>query len=352
MKTIKTLLLKVMALAVALCLFSAAAAAESTEQPEWASFLLICNEGMNNDQGNAGNTLMLVSMKPTTGAIRLASFTWDTFVDYEGYDVPQKLDMPYRNNGPEEAMKIFNDNFSTDLQIYMSLNYLNLANLIDYYGGVNVEVTRAERNALNGKVASKSESLKKQAGAGLLDQIMIDKLASEYYLEDYGPDTHLNGLQAVGFGWLQYDSVYNCCERDVEVIAALFDSSAKEIADLIALYTNESGEPTDLEGRRPINLDEITDEDKAFLREAIAPMFDMSVNNLTEETIEAISLALARSAYEAARQGVNVFGSASLQTIVLPLEAEDPYDVIAGTQGHIVDKEANAQALQEFLYSE
>ena len=44
-----------------------------------------------------------------------------------------------------------------------------------------------------------------------------------------------------------------------------------------------------------INLDDVTDDDKAFLREVIAPMFDMSVNNLTEEIIESISLAAARS---------------------------------------------------------
>ena len=179
MHSVKSVLLKLLALAAALVLLPAAAPAESANTSDWVSFLLICNEGMNNEQGNAGNTLMLVAMNPTHGTIRLASFTWDTFVDYEGYDVPQKLDMPYRNNGPEEAMKVFNDNFGTELTHYMSLNFLNLAGLIDYYGGVTVDVTRAERNALNGMVASKSEALKAQASSGLLDQIMIDRMAAE-----------------------------------------------------------------------------------------------------------------------------------------------------------------------------
>ena len=90
------------------------------------------------------------------------SFTWDTFVDYEGYDVPQKLDMPYRNNGPEEAMKVFNDNFGMNMAYYLSLNYLNLASLIDEYGGVAVDVTRAERNALNGMVGSKRSACRRK----------------------------------------------------------------------------------------------------------------------------------------------------------------------------------------------
>ena len=350
MKTMRSLFLKLAALALVLCLLPAAAPAESAESSDWVSFLLICNEGMNNEQGNAGNTLMLVAMNPTHGTIRLASFTWDTFVDYEGYDVPQKLDMPYRNNGAEEAMKVFNDNFGTGLTHYMSLNYLNLANLIDNYGGVTVDVTRAERNALNGMVASKSKALKAQAASGFLDQIMIDKLAAEYQLEEYGPETHLNGLQAVGFGWLQYDSVYNCCERDVEVISALFGSVAQEIGETVVFYTNAYGKPEETDGRRAVNLDELTEDDMVFLRESIAPIFEMSANNLQEDEIESISLALAKVAYEAARQGVNIF--VSLDHTVMPLEAQNEYDIIAGTKGHLVDKEANAQAIREFLYKE
>ena len=69
----------------------------------WVDFFLICNEGMKNDGGNAGNTLMIVSMSPSTGMIKLMPFTWDTFIRYRGYDVPQKIDMPFRNNGPEET---------------------------------------------------------------------------------------------------------------------------------------------------------------------------------------------------------------------------------------------------------
>ena len=136
----KTLLPKLVALVLVACLLPVCALAEEADtNGDWVNFLLICNEGMNNDKGNAGNTLMVVAMNPVIGKIRLLSFTWDTFVDYEGYDVPQKLDMPYRNNGPEEAMKVFNANFGTDIQYYMSLNYLNLASLIDEYNGVNVD---------------------------------------------------------------------------------------------------------------------------------------------------------------------------------------------------------------------
>ena len=339
------------ALLLVLCLLPVFSMAEGTEKTSnWESFLLICNEGMNNAQGNAGNTLMVAAMDPVLGKIHLMMFTWDTFIDYEGYDVPQRLDMPYRNSGPDEAVKVFNDNFGLNINHYLSLNYLNLASLIDAYGGVNVEVTRAERNAINGMVSSKKVRLQEEAASGMLGQNVVDMLAQEYYLNDFGPNTHLNGLQAVGFGWLQYDSVYNCCERDADVIAALFHSCGNYIADKVALYTNDSGEPEDDFGRRPINLDNVTEDDYEFLREQIAPIFQMSENNMEEDEIRSITMALARIAYQAEREGVSLFDL--IRTTVLPMEATKPYDYIAGARGHIIDKEANIKAVMEFLYSE
>ena len=343
---------RLFALMLALCLLLCGAAAENGAETDsdWVNFLLICNEGMNNSQGNAGNTLMVVAMQPSTGKIRLLMFTWDTFVDYEGYDVPQKLDMPYRNHGPEEAMKVFNDNFGTDITLYMSLNYLNLSSLIDTYGGVDIDISRAERNALNGMVGSKKEQLQAQVESGTMSQQTLDMLSEEYYLSDFGPDTHLNGLQAVGYGWLQYDSVYNCCERDAKVVANLFHSVSQTIGQKLVFYTDETGYPDNVRGRRAINLDNISDDDYVFLMQQIAPIFQMSYNNLTEEDIQSISYALARTAFMASRQGVDIFDS--LQYKVLPLEAQDEYDVIAGAKGHIVDKEANIAAINEFLYAD
>jgi hypothetical protein len=346
------LLKRLAALLLVLCLTPVFAAAESTEEKnsDWVNFILLCNEGMNNSGGNAGNTMMAVAMNPEIGKIRLLMFTWDTFIHYEGYDVPQKLDMPYRKNGPEELMKVFDDNFGMDIDLFMSLNYLNLATLIDKYGGVDVTISRAERNALNGMVSSKEHTLKADADSGTLSQLVMEMLAQQYYLEEFGPDTHLNGLQAVGFGWLQYDSVYNCCLREVQVIAKLFSSVSKTIGEHVVLYTNDSGEPKDVGNRRAINLDDLTEDDIEFMRSEVAPIFEMSYNNLTEEQIISITTTLAKVAYAASRQGVNIFDS--VEYTVFPLEATNPYDNVAGTLGHLIDTEKNSEEMKKFLYNE
>jgi len=351
LKKIRFLLLRWTALFIVVCLLPALTLAEEkTEGDDWVTFLLICNEGMNNDKGNAGNTLMVAGMNPVLGKIRLMMFTWDTFIDYPGYDVPQKLDMPYRNNGPEEAIKVFNDNFGLNITHYLSLNYLNLASLIDEYGGIKVDISRAERNALNGMVGSKKIRLQEEVASGLLGQVVIDMLAKDYYLNDFGPDTRLNGLQAVGYGWLQYDSVYNCCERDAEVVEGLFHSASVYMNEHVALYKNVTGRPENTEGRRAINLDDITEEDYVFLRQLVDPIFRMSENNMTEEEIKSITLSLAHVSYQAHREGADILDF--LHSTILPLEATKPYDTIAGMKGHLVDKEANKAAIVEFLYSE
>ena len=349
----KAMILRLTALAMVLLLLPAFALAEeeAKSSDDWVTFFLMCNEGMTNDGSNVGNTIMLVSMNPNSGKIRLMMFAWDTFVQYEGYDVPQLIGMPYRNVGPEGTMEVFNKNFGLDVNHFISLNYLNLATLIDDFGGVNADVTRAERNALNGMVDSKKWALQKQADSGLLSQLVVEMLAKEYYLNDYGPDTHLNGLQAVGYGWLQYDSVYNCCLREVEINANLFASVSTMIGDRVIFYDDDAEDiPETDDDRRIINLDQLTDEDIAYLLEQVEPIFQRSYNNMTEDEIIGIGLTLARISYESSRQGVDIF--TGLATEVFPLEARDEYDVVAGTQGHLVDYEANGAAMKAFLFAE
>ena len=329
----------------------AAAEAEAlSEDSDWVTFLLICNEGMNNTGSNVGNTLMAVSLNSETGIIRLMMLTWDTFVEYEGYDIPQVIDMAYRNGGPKEAVKIFDDNFDAHIDRFMSLNFLNLATLIDDYGGVNVDITRAERNAINGMVASKKRDLQAKAGENMVSQHVMDMMEKEYHLTEFGPDTHLNGLQAVGFGWLQYDSVYNCCEREIKVVAALFKKISDDISEEAVFYTNDTGAPEKGDKRRAINLDDLTEDDRAYLSETLTPIIQTSYNNLSKEEFIDMALAFARTAYKASREGVDIFSN--IESAVFPLEAKDPYDIVAGTEGHVIDYEKNSNAMKLFLYKE
>ena len=99
------LLLAALVLTAGLSPLQALGEGEDQGNGNWVNFLLMCNEGMNNSGGNAGNTMMIVAMDPVSGHIRLMMLTWDTFVRYEGYDVLQRMDMPYRKGGPEKYLR-------------------------------------------------------------------------------------------------------------------------------------------------------------------------------------------------------------------------------------------------------
>ena len=71
---------------------------------------------------------------------------------------------------------------------------------------------------------------------------------------------------------------------------------------------------------------------------------------MTEDEIRSITLALAKIAYQAEREGASIFDL--IKSTVLPLEATQPYEFVAGAQGHLIDKEANIAAVKEFLYTE
>ena len=64
------LFVRLPALLTIICLipaFAASAEGEREGEGDWVDFLLLCNEGMNNERGNVGNTMMVVSMNQQTG---------------------------------------------------------------------------------------------------------------------------------------------------------------------------------------------------------------------------------------------------------------------------------------------
>ena len=91
-------------------------------------------------------------------------------------------------------------------------------------------------------------------------------------------------------------------------------------------------------------------EDMDFLTQSLSPIFDTSYNNLPEEEMMKVALAIARASYLSSRQGINIMDQ--LEYAIFPLELTQPVDKIAGAEGHVIDYEKNAQAINEFLYSE
>ena len=92
---------------------------------------------------------MVLSVNTNTGDIKLISILRDTQVEVaDGYGTA-KLTTAYYWGGPETALRTLNSNFGLNVRDYVTVNFANLAGMIDALGGVEIDVTADEIQEIN-----------------------------------------------------------------------------------------------------------------------------------------------------------------------------------------------------------
>ena len=103
------------------------------------------------------DAIMLVTIDQPNNKIKMTSIARDTRVDIPGYG-KDKINHAFANGwvskgniagGAELSVKTINANFDLNVKNYVTANFWALAHIIDYIGGVEVEVYSAERNDIN-----------------------------------------------------------------------------------------------------------------------------------------------------------------------------------------------------------
>lgn len=156
------------------------------------------------DTGNS-DAIMIVSIDGNKGKIKMISIARDTYVNLPNYG-KTKITHAYSYGGPELAMATLNENFGMDITDYITVNFEQLAEIIEQMGGIDVELNEAERQELNKYVASGVEKIQ-QTGA-----------------------VHLNGEQAVSYSRIRKcDSDDMRTSRQRKVMMCLFEK-AKELS--------------------------------------------------------------------------------------------------------------------------
>ena len=152
----------------------------------------------NDSRGEAGedggparsDTIIIASMNNETKEVKLVSVYRDTMLEQEGqhYD---KANVAYAQGGPEEAVSMLNRNLDLDIQDYVSVNFLALADVVDLLGGVDMDLTYEEVVHMNNYCVETSEVTGK-------DYERIEPEEAGTY--------HLNGVQAVSYARIRYTS--------------------------------------------------------------------------------------------------------------------------------------------------
>lgn len=163
------------------------------------------------------DAIMVLTVDTVHNKIKFTSLLRDTRVyigeecSYDsGYD---KLNHAYAYGGPELAIRTINQNFGLDIKDYITVNFAGMAQIVDAFGGVDLEVTDEEIEQININLSN-------------LQQQNPDALSSDdvEFLDCSAGLVHLNGDQAVAYGRIRkIDSDNRRAERQQEVLSALVD---------------------------------------------------------------------------------------------------------------------------------
>lgn len=178
----------------------------------------------NNSGRSDANVIVTIDKK--NKKIKLTSIARDSYVAIEGRK-NDKLTHAYAYGKSQLAVKTLNQNFGLEITDYVTMNFFGLARVIDYIGGVTLDVDEAEFNELNGYVFPTTD----------FGDIPCENLTA--------PGVQLlSGAQAVCYARIRHtDGDVERGNRQKEVITAMFAAIKKmnpfKLPELATMILNE-----------------------------------------------------------------------------------------------------------------
>lgn len=164
--------------------------------------------------------IIILSVDNKHGKIKMTSVLRDSNVsmrmtDYNGdyYYTDDKITHAYYFGGPELAVNTLNRNFSLNIEDYVTVNFIRMAEIIDACGGVKIDISYDEMEQINNNL-----------GLQINESNDADVDYSDYLYED--GEVLLNGNQAVAYARIRYlDSDNVRASRQQKVLMALLEQA-------------------------------------------------------------------------------------------------------------------------------
>lgn len=154
-------------------------------------------------EGARADACMLVSLNLRDHTIRVVSLERALGVQIDGYG-EDWLTNAFAYGGADLSLKTVRENFQVDVRRYVRVNVSSASQIIDAIGGVDVELTQTEADALNGKIPTNCTT-RHTVTAGV---------------------NHLDGFDAVAFCRLRHiDSDLHRVQRQRTVLQAAINQA-------------------------------------------------------------------------------------------------------------------------------
>ena len=98
--------------------------------------------------GTRSDSIIILSLDENDGSIQMTSILRDSKVYIEGVG-ERNINQAYNIGGPTLAIKTLNHNFRLDIRDYVTVDFGQLANLVDAVGGVTLDVNEDEVRQIN-----------------------------------------------------------------------------------------------------------------------------------------------------------------------------------------------------------
>lgn len=191
---------------------SAVSIADETEELEGTEDFVIF--GVDSRQNNLGkgtrsDSMMIVHVDHNEKTVRLTSIYRDCMMKIEGHDF-NKAAHAHFYGGPGLALDMLNTNLDLNLERYVTVNFINVGDLIDDIDGIEQDVDDAEIEYIN----------------GYIDEVNKVRGTSSAHITKAGTYT-LDGTQAVAYSRIRYTAGadYKRTERQRTILFKVFEKA-------------------------------------------------------------------------------------------------------------------------------
>ncbi len=100
------------------------------------------------NEGGLADVIIILSLDYKRNTIKMSSIARDSYVDINGrYD---KITHAYAKKGKAaQVVKTLNKNFNMNITDYVHINFFEFARLVDFVGGVDIDVSESEKRVMN-----------------------------------------------------------------------------------------------------------------------------------------------------------------------------------------------------------
>lgn len=189
-------------------------AAETAKLEGTEDFVIFGVDSRENNlgRGTRSDSIMIVRVNHDEKTVRLTSIYRDCMMKIDGHDF-NKAAHAHSYGGPGLALDMLNTNLDLQLERYVTVNFINVGDLVDDIGGVEQDIDEDEVDQINGPI----------------DEVNGVRGTSSAHITSAGTYT-LDGTQAVAYSRIRHTpgADYKRTERQRTILFKVF-TKAKDL---------------------------------------------------------------------------------------------------------------------------